>query len=68
MQKGGGKMADANSVLFNFQRQGVILVEPTMSEDEVCTYNVQQPDLQATCKWSSAGQPPPCTQHCGAKT
>lgn len=35
VQKGGGKMADAGSVLFNFQRKGVILVEPFVSEDEV---------------------------------
>lgn len=35
MQKGGGKMADGGSVMFNFQRAGVILVEPTLSEDEV---------------------------------
>lgn len=36
MQKGGGKMADAGSVMFSFQRQGIILVEPSVAEDEVC--------------------------------
>lgn len=35
VQKGGGKMADAGSVMFNFQRQGIIMVEPSISEDEV---------------------------------
>ena len=42
MQKGGGKMADAGSVMFNFQRAGVIIVEPTLSEDEVrdCAWSI----------------------------
>ena len=35
VQKGGGKMADAGSVMFNFQKQGIILVEPSVAEDQV---------------------------------
>ena len=33
MTKAGGKMADSGSVLFQFQRIGVVMVEPTQSED-----------------------------------
>ncbi len=28
-------MADAGSVMFNFQRQGVIFLEPSVTEDQV---------------------------------
>ncbi|KAK9812773.1 hypothetical protein WJX72_003451 [[Myrmecia] bisecta] len=31
----GGKMADPGSVLFNFQRQGLVFVAPSAGEDEV---------------------------------
>ena len=33
--KGGGKMADPNSVMFNFQRQGLIFIDSAAGEDEV---------------------------------
>lgn len=33
--KGGGKWADAGSVLFNFQRQGVVRIGKGVSEDEI---------------------------------
>ena len=33
--KGGGKMADSGSVLFNFQRVGLIMVDPAAGEDAV---------------------------------
>ena len=33
--KAGGKMADSGSVLFNFQRQGLVFVRGQHSEEEV---------------------------------
>ena len=36
--KSGCKMADSGSVLFNFQRQGLLFVPVSFSEDEACTF------------------------------
>jgi hypothetical protein len=55
VQKGGGKMADAGSVMFNFQRAGVIIVEPTLSEDEV--HACAAPVAMHVAEMSPAGVP-----------
>ena len=52
VQKAGGKMADPGSVMFNFQRQGLVFVGAEASEDEVLMQNRHH------CGSNSWGQPP----------
>ncbi len=51
--KSGGKVADPGSVLFNFQRQGLVMVAPKEDEDRV---GAQLPKCCAAQR-SAAGHP-----------
>ena len=44
--KGGGKMADSGSVLFNFQRRGEIYVQGSASTEEHVTSTAPLVELQ----------------------
>ena len=56
--KGGGKMADSGSVMFNFQRQGQIHVKGSASTEEevscktTCWYTFGRPPLRAVVRLS----------------
>ena len=43
--KAGCKMADSGSVLFNFQRQGLLFVPADLSEEKACPYRCSNPTL-----------------------